>query len=69
MWGKLQGWCEVYPNEQKCIWVQAYERLKAYSEEAKLGETIIPPCNWDLWQTSSWLNFYLGRDHTAKRLA
>jgi methylenetetrahydrofolate reductase (NADPH) len=21
-----------------------------------------------LWQTSSWLNFYLGRDHTAKRL-
>jgi hypothetical protein len=21
-----------------------------------------------LWQTSSWLNFYMGRDHTAKRL-
>jgi methylenetetrahydrofolate reductase (NADPH) len=66
--GSYEGWCEVYPNEQKCIWVQAYERLKAYGEEAKLGETIVPPCNWDLWQTSSWLNFYLGRDHTAKRL-
>jgi len=66
--GSYEGWCEVYPNEQKCIWVQAYERLKAYNEEAKLGEIIVPPCNWNLWQTSSWLNFYLGRDHTAKRL-
>ena len=66
--GSYEGWCEVYPNEKKCIWVQAYERLKAYNEETKLGDTIVSPCNWDLWQTSSWLNFYLGRDHTAKRL-
>jgi methylenetetrahydrofolate reductase (NADPH) len=66
--GSYEGWCEVYPNEQKCIWVQAYERLKAYHEEGRLGEHIVPPCNWDLWQTASWLNFYLGRDHTAKRL-
>lgn len=66
--GSYEGWCEVYPNEKKCIWVQAYERLKAYNEETKLGDYIVSPCNWDLWQTSSWLNFYLGRDHTAKRL-
>jgi methylenetetrahydrofolate reductase (NADPH) len=66
--GSYEGWCEVYPNEKKCIWVQAYERLKTYNEETKLGDTIVSPCNWDLWQTSSWLNFYLGRDHTAKRL-
>ncbi len=66
--GSFEGWCEVYPNEQKCIWVQAYERYKAYGEEAKIGAYIVPPCNWDLWQTSSWLNFYLGRDHTSKRL-
>jgi len=66
--GSYEGWCEVYPNEKKCIWVQAYERYKAYHEEDKLGEYIVTPCNWELWQTASWLNFYLGRDHTAKRL-
>ena len=66
--GSYQGWCEVYPNEKKCVWVQAYDRLKAYGEENSLGAYIVPPCNWELWQTSSWLNFYMGRDHTAKRL-
>jgi methylenetetrahydrofolate reductase (NADPH) len=66
--GSYQGWCEVYPNEKKCVWVQAYDRLKPYHEENSLGAYIVPPCNWDLWQTSSWLNFYMGRDHTAKRL-
>ena len=66
--GSYQSWCEVYPNEKKCVWVQAYARLKAYQEENTLGDYIVPPCNWELWQTSSWLNFYMGRDHTAKRL-
>jgi len=66
--GSYEGWCEVYPNEKKCIWVQAYERYKAYGEEAAIGAYTAPPCNWDLWQGSSWLNFYLGRDHTSKRL-
>ena len=66
--GSYEGWCEVYPKEQKCIWVQAYERYKAFHEEAKIGSYIVTPCDWNLWQTSSWLNFYLGRDHTAKRL-
>jgi methylenetetrahydrofolate reductase (NADPH) len=66
--GSYEGWCEVYPNEQKCIWVQAYERLKAYGEESTMGEGFVPPCNWELWRTSSWLNFYLGRDHTSKSL-
>jgi len=66
--GSFEGWCEVYPNERKCIWVRAYERLKAYKEEESIGAYISPPCNWELWETSSWLNFYLGRDYIAKRL-
>ena len=66
--GSNDGWCEVYPNERKCVWVRAYDRLKAYKEEDKISDYIVPPCNWELWETSSWLNFYLGRDHTAKRL-
>ena len=66
--GSYQGWCEVHPNEKKCVWVQAYDRLKAFKEEKKIEEYIVTPCNWNLLETSSWLNFYLGRDHTAKRL-
>jgi methylenetetrahydrofolate reductase (NADPH) len=66
--GSYEGWCESYPHERQCVWVQAYNRLKAFGEEEKIGGYIVPPCNWKLWETSSWLNFYLGRDHTARRL-
>jgi methylenetetrahydrofolate reductase (NADPH) len=66
--GSFEGWCEVYPNERKCIYVHAYERLKTYSEEDTLGAYQAPPVDHSLRQTSSWLNFYMGRDHTAKRL-
>lgn len=66
--GSYKGWCEVYPGEKKCIWVRAYARLKKYKAEDTIGESIVPPCNWELQHTSSWLNYYLGRDHTAKRL-
>ncbi|MBC7237979.1 MAG: methylenetetrahydrofolate reductase C-terminal domain-containing protein, partial [Chloroflexi bacterium] len=66
--GSYQGWCEVYPGKKKCIYVRAYQRLKHYGEEEELVDHQVPPVDYDLWQTSSWLNFYLGRDHTAKRL-
>lgn len=65
--GSYEGWCEVHPDKQ-CIWVRAYQRLKGHKEEESIGEYIVPPCNWELQHTSSWLNFYLGRDHSAKRL-
>ena len=66
--GSLNGWCEVYPNERQCIWVRAYDRLKGHHEEGSIGEYIVPPNDWALRSTSSWLNFYTGRDHSAKRL-
>jgi len=61
--GSCDGWCEVYPNEKRCIYYRAYRRLKSYQEEDNLAEKIIPPRNWDLYKTSSWVNYYLGRDH------
>lgn len=64
--GSDNGWCEVYPNEKKCIWVRAYERLKADRLKGFTNASIIPPCDWQLWQSSSWLNYFLDRDHTAK---
>jgi methylenetetrahydrofolate reductase (NADPH) len=65
--GSRNGMCEVYPEEKKCIYVRAYKRLKAYGDEEQLREWV-PPLNWELHQSSSWLNFYLGRDHTSKKI-
>jgi methylenetetrahydrofolate reductase (NADPH) len=66
--GSHEGWCEVYPGDKQCIWVRAYERLKHYDEEDTIGSYAVPPRDWDLWQTPAQLNFYLGRDHTSRRL-
>ena len=66
--GSYQGWCEVYPDEKKCIWVKAYERLRVVKKEDEIGENVVPPVDWVFWETSSWLNFYNGRDHSARRL-
>jgi len=64
--GSFEGWCEVYPGKKKCIYVRAYARLKKNRQENLLEKNIVPPCNWDLYQTSSWINYYLGKDHSAK---
>ena len=65
--GSFHGWCEVYPEEQLCVWVRAYLRLKAQQKQDEIGERIVPPCNWELWQTSSWINYFLGRDHSSRQ--
>jgi len=66
--GSFEGWCEVYPHEKLCVWVKAYLRLKSRHEEDEIGRDLVPPCNWDLHQTSSWINYFLGRDHNAKKI-
>jgi len=65
--GSFQGWCEVYPGKRQCVYVRAYARLKKHGEEIQLEKGIVPPCNWDLYQSSSWINYYLGKDHTSKK--
>jgi hypothetical protein len=66
--GSFNGWCEVHSGKRRCVYVAAYARLKHYGEESRLDGEAVSPCNWDFYQTSSWINFYLGRDHTARRL-
>ncbi len=66
--GSYDGWCEVYPGKRQCVYVRAYDRLKSYAEEDTLGAYTVPPADANLSQTSSWVNFFMGRDHTAKRL-
>jgi methylenetetrahydrofolate reductase (NADPH) len=65
--GSTEGWCEVFPGKKKCIYVRAYDRLKSFGEEKSLQEGYLPPRNWALDQTSSWANYFLGRDHHAAK--
>ncbi len=59
--GPLNGMCEVTP-EQPCIWVEVYNRAKARGNVEEL-KTYIPPRVPELAGTSSYINFYLGRDN------
>jgi hypothetical protein len=58
---RVNGNCEVYPDKP-CVWVQAIER----SERLPLWRDHIyqlqPPVDWRLQGTSSWINFFSGRD-------
>lgn len=65
--GSMEGWCEVFPGKKRCIYVRAYDRLKPYGEEESLKADYIPPRNWALDQTSSWANYFLGRDHHGQK--
>ena len=58
--GPLNGMCEVTP-EQPCIWVSVYQRAKARGRIEEL-RTYLPPRRRELANTSSYINFYLGRD-------
>jgi methylenetetrahydrofolate reductase (NADPH) len=65
--GSHNGWCEVYPGRKRCMYVLAYDRLKPYGlVEDKFKSGFIPPRNWALNNTSSWVNYYRGRDNFSK---
>ena len=66
--GSFEGWCEVYPGEKQCIYVRAYNRLKPFGEEESLVAYHVPPIDHTLHGQSSWLTYFLARDHTSKRL-
>ena len=56
--------CEVYPDIP-CVWTKVYTRAKAFGELESVRKTVIGPLNWDLRETSGWVNFHLNYDHTG----
>jgi len=64
--GTRDGRCEV-DGFGDCIWLRAYERLKhdGRAEELLAHAPVVQ--NQGLRGTSSWANYWLNRDHTAKR--
>lgn len=65
--GSLDGWCEVYPGRKECFYIEVYQRLKKSGLEKAMQGGILPPRDWSLNETSSWVNFFLNRDHTDLR--
>ncbi|HML33685.1 MULTISPECIES: methylenetetrahydrofolate reductase C-terminal domain-containing protein [Sporomusa] len=65
--GSRDGWCEVYPGKQKCIYVTMYEGFKGHGKEERMKDKYMPPCNWDLHRTSSWLNYFNDRDYNTNK--
>ncbi len=61
--GSNNGFCEVYPNERLCFWVRSFHR--GPEPDCHNFHTLksIPPKDWALNRTSSWLNFFSGKDH------
>ncbi len=60
--GSRDGYCEVHPD-RRCIWVRAYVRLQYSHATGTFIKQTVPPRNWALDKTSSWINFHLERDH------
>jgi len=62
--GSRGGMCEVRP-ERQCVWYRAYNRWVSVGQVHRMASACIPPRMWELNRTSSWLNFYVGRDHQS----
>jgi len=61
--GSINGYCEVYPNQKICFWVRVYKKLPNTDYESLKKCPLLPPKNWFLAESSSWINYYSGKDH------
>jgi methylenetetrahydrofolate reductase (NADPH) len=59
--------CEVRP-ERQCVWYRAFNRWASVGQTQRMASECVPPRMWELNRSSSWLNFYLGRDHQSASL-
>jgi len=64
--GSINSFCEVYPYKKVCLYVRVLkqgnprETIRRYLVK---DPPYLPPRDWSLYRTSSWLNFYLKRGH------
>ncbi|MBU0673710.1 MAG: methylenetetrahydrofolate reductase C-terminal domain-containing protein [Proteobacteria bacterium] len=61
--GSRDGWCEVYPGKKKCFYLTVYDQFVRTGKGTEITKGFIPPRDWSLNKTSSWLNFFANRDH------
>jgi methylenetetrahydrofolate reductase (NADPH) len=63
---RVDGMCEVF-EDRPCIWELVYWRAKNRNELDKL-RYVINPRNWKLYETSSWVNYFLKHDHSGNHV-
>ncbi|MEI8313607.1 MAG: methylenetetrahydrofolate reductase, partial [Verrucomicrobiota bacterium] len=51
----------------ECIWARAYDRMKYEGKSEQLLDHAPVIQNQGLRGTSSWANFWLGKDHLSKK--
>ena len=61
--GSNSGYCEVFPEKKRCYWVKVYHNMKGVRQYVGFVAPPIPAGNALLRRTSSWINFFLGKDH------
>jgi len=64
--GSKDGMCEA-DDTKRCVWTLVYDRLSSINNLDYLRKEYVPPADCSLSKTSSWENFYLGKDHTSKK--
>jgi methylenetetrahydrofolate reductase (NADPH) len=62
--GSLDGECEV-PGK-RCVWANAYDRLRPYGEATTMLERSPVIGDNALRGSSAWANTFLGRDHYGR---
>jgi methylenetetrahydrofolate reductase (NADPH) len=62
--GSRNGYCEVN-TDRHCVWFRAYNRWASIDQTNEMYNGCIPPRMWELYRSSSWLNFHLRRDHQS----
>ena len=61
--GSIEGYCEVFPEQKRCYWARVYHNMKGVRQHVTFTSPPIPARDTSLDRTSSWINFFLGRDH------
>ena len=61
--GSIKGFCEVYPKERLCFWVKSYNNGTQPVCGTLRANKLLPPKDWSLNHSSSWLNYFSGKDH------
>jgi methylenetetrahydrofolate reductase (NADPH) len=61
--GSIDGYCEVFPGKKRCFWVKVYHNMKGVRQQVTYTAPPIPARNISLKRTSSWINFFTGKDH------
>jgi methylenetetrahydrofolate reductase (NADPH) len=61
--GSIDGYCEVLPEKKRCYWAKVYHNMKGVRQHVTFVAPAIPARDISLHRTSSWINFFTGKDH------